>query len=130
MQIDRRVVVKQSEQGPVIYSSQYYYLELNAARMLHDLNIKGDTPETEIKENLKKVQEIQAQEARQTQDRQARNRENQTQSDQSLANQAQEEQDNELQSQDSIRLDSLQEKAVYEADQQRAFSHHGRTRHR
>ena len=115
MQIDRRVVVKQSEQGPVIYSSQYYYLELNAARMLHDLNIKGDTPETEIKENLKKVQEIQAQEARQTQDRQARNRENQTQADQSLANQAQEEQDNELQSQDSIRLDSLQEKAVYEA---------------
>ena len=115
MQIDRRVVVKQSEQGPVIYSSQYYYLELNAARMLHDLNIKGDTPETEIKENLKKVQEIQAQEARQTQARQARNRENQTQADQSLANQAQEKQDNELQSQDSIRLDSLQEKAVYEA---------------
>lgn len=107
MQIDRRVVVKQAEQGPVIYSSQYYYLELNAARMLHDLNIKGDTPEAEIKENLRKVQEIQA---RESQARQARTQENQTQADQ-----AQLIQDKERQTQDSICLDSLQEKAVYEA---------------
>ena len=107
MQIDRRVVVKQAEQGPVIYSSQYYYLELNAARMLHDLNIKGDTPEAEIKENLRKVQEIQA---RESQARQARTQENQTQADQ-----AQLTQDKERQTQDSICLDSLQEKAVYEA---------------
>lgn len=107
MQIDRRVVVKQADQGPVIYSSQYYYLELNAARMLHDLNIKGDTPEAEIKENLRKVQEIQA---RESQARQARTQENQTQADQ-----AQLIQDKERQTQDSICLDSLQEKAVYEA---------------
>lgn len=53
MQIDRKVVVKP---GPLVYSSQYYYLELNAARMLHDLNIRGDIPETEIKENLLKIQ--------------------------------------------------------------------------
>lgn len=76
MQIDRKVVVKNTAQGPVIYSSQYYYLELNTARMLHDLNIHGDTPEDEIKANLKKVQALQ---------------------------------------QESISLDSLQEKAVHEA---------------
>ena len=74
MQIDRKVVVKPSAQGALVYSSHYYYLELNAARMLHDLNIKGDTPQAEIKANLLKIQQ-----------------------------------------QESIHLDELQEKAVYEA---------------
>ena len=74
MQIDRKVVVKPSAQCPLVYSSHYYYLELNAARMLHDLNIKGDIPQAEIKANLLKIQQ-----------------------------------------QESIHLDELQEKAVYEA---------------
>ena len=74
MQIDRKVVVKPSAQGTLVYSSHYYYLELNAARMLHDLNIKGDIPQAEIKANLLKIQQ-----------------------------------------QESIHLDELQEKAVYEA---------------
>ena len=82
MQIDRKVVVKQTQQGPIIYSSQYYYLELNAARMLHDLNIKGDTPENEIRDNLKKIQEFRTREAP---------------------------------GHEAISLDSLQERAVYEA---------------
>ena len=56
MQIDRKVVVKQPE-APLVFSSQYYYLELNTARMLHDLNIRGDIPQTEIKENLLKIQQ-------------------------------------------------------------------------
>ena len=62
MQIDRKLVVKIPfcEEGqtadPLIYSSHYYYLELNTARMLHDLNIRGDIPETEIKTNLLKIQ--------------------------------------------------------------------------
>lgn len=58
LQIDRRVVVKNTAQGPVIYSSQYYYLELNTAGMLHSLNIHGDAPGEEIKANLKKVQAL------------------------------------------------------------------------
>lgn len=58
MQIDRRVVVKNTALGPVIYSSQYYYLELNTAGMLHSLNIHGDAPGEEIKANLKKVQAL------------------------------------------------------------------------
>ena len=57
MQIDRKVVVKPSAQGALVYSSHYYYLELNAARMLHDLNIKGDIPQAEIKANLLKIQQ-------------------------------------------------------------------------
>ena len=57
MQIDRKVVVKPSDQGNLVYSSHYYYLELNTARMLHDLNIRGNIPEMEIKANLLKIQE-------------------------------------------------------------------------
>ena len=74
MQIDRKVVVKASGQDAFVYSSHYYYLELNAAKMLHDLNIKGDIPESEIKSNLMKIQQD-----------------------------------------ESLSLDSLQEKAVFEA---------------
>ncbi len=61
MQIDRKLVVKLPAGGespssdPHIYSSHYYYLELNTARMLHDLNIRGNIPETEIKANLLKL---------------------------------------------------------------------------
>lgn len=64
MQIDRKLVVKMpvsSDEGgcsdPLVYSAHYYYLELNAARMLHDLNIRGDIPETEIRNNLMKIQQ-------------------------------------------------------------------------
>ena len=62
MQIDRKVVVKTvpDSEPPeyLVYSSHYYYLELNTARMLHDLNIpSGDIePETEIRANLAKIQ--------------------------------------------------------------------------
>lgn len=60
MQIDRKLVVKASPGSQLVYSSQYYYLELNTARMLNDLNIRGDIPETEIKTNLEKIQKEEA----------------------------------------------------------------------
>jgi exodeoxyribonuclease V alpha subunit len=61
MQIERKIVVKPAPGGTEppaynVFSAHYYYLELNTARMLHDLNIRGDIPQTEIKENLLKVQ--------------------------------------------------------------------------
>ena len=49
MQIDRKIMVKeqedvhaQKEKTKIVYAAQYYYLELNTARMLHDLNIRGE----------------------------------------------------------------------------------------
>lgn len=41
----------------VVYASQYYYTELNTAKMLCDLNIVGSEPEERIREGLKKIQE-------------------------------------------------------------------------
>ena len=38
-----------------VYASQYYYTELNTARMLHDLNLRGSEPEVEIRKKLEKI---------------------------------------------------------------------------
>ena len=57
MQMEKRLVVKNTPEGQIVYSSQYYYLELNTARMLHDLNIRGGIPEMEIKSRLLKVEQ-------------------------------------------------------------------------
>lgn len=38
-----------------IYASQYYYTELNTAKMLHDLNIRGNEPESEIRKKLQRI---------------------------------------------------------------------------
>ncbi len=39
-------------QRQAVYASAYYYMELNTARMLHDLNIRGNTPAEDIRERL------------------------------------------------------------------------------
>lgn len=38
-----------------VYAAQYYYTELNTARMLHDLNLRGTEPEEEIRRKLEKI---------------------------------------------------------------------------
>lgn len=56
MQLDKRLVIRENEGKRVVYASQYYYMELNAAKMLHDLNIRGHMPEEEIRTKLLKIQ--------------------------------------------------------------------------
>ncbi len=38
MMMDKKLVIKQSEEVRMVYASRYYYIELNCARMLHELN--------------------------------------------------------------------------------------------
>ena len=57
MQMDRRLVVKVTDQGPMVYASSYYYMELNTAKMLHDLNICGNEPKERILKRLDQIQE-------------------------------------------------------------------------
>lgn len=57
MMIDKRIVVKEIEEHKIVYSSILYYLELNTARMLCDLNIKYDFTLTEIENRLVKISE-------------------------------------------------------------------------
>ena len=62
MQIEKKLVIKETgnagepEKTRVVYASQYYYLELNTARMLFDLNIKGTVPEETIFKRLDLIQ--------------------------------------------------------------------------
>lgn len=51
LQMEKKIVVK----GQEIYAAQYYYMELNAARMLHDLNLRGSAPEGEIRKKLERI---------------------------------------------------------------------------
>ena len=61
MQMERKVVVRETEteQGNVriVYAAQYYYMELNTAKMLHDLNIRGSEPEAEIRKKFELIQQ-------------------------------------------------------------------------
>ena len=68
LQMEKKIVVKVNEEKLLkpeeddstpasrhVYASQYYYTELNTARMLHDLNLRGADPETEIRKKLEKI---------------------------------------------------------------------------
>ena len=68
LQMEKKIVVKVNEEKLLkpeeddstpasrhVYASQYYYTELNTARMLHDLNLRGTEPEAEIRKKLEKI---------------------------------------------------------------------------
>lgn len=55
--MDRKLVIKETARGPLVFYGQYYYMELNTARMLHDLNLECQMEEHEILSKLRKVEE-------------------------------------------------------------------------
>ena len=55
--IEKKTVMKEGGDGLRIYPAHYYYLELNTAKMLHDLNIDCEMPEDMMERRLKKVEE-------------------------------------------------------------------------
>lgn len=38
--MEKKIVLKKSEEGLRVYVSHFYYLELNTAKILHDLNLE------------------------------------------------------------------------------------------
>ena len=59
LQMEKKIMVRnQGEESKerIIYAAQYYYLELNTAKMLHDLNIRGDIPGDQIESRLDEIQ--------------------------------------------------------------------------
>lgn len=56
MQMDKRLVMKETEGETVVYAASYYYMELNVARMLHDLNVRGNEDEGKIRQTLDRIQ--------------------------------------------------------------------------
>ncbi len=55
--IEKKTVLKECGDEIRIYPAHYYYLELNTAKMLHDLNIDCKMPEDMMERRLKKVED-------------------------------------------------------------------------
>lgn len=54
--IESRIVIKELAEGEIIYLSHYYYMELNTAKMLHDLNVNYSITQEELKKKLEQIQ--------------------------------------------------------------------------
>lgn len=57
LSMEKKIVLKKTEEGTRVYASKYYYMELNTARMLHDLNVKFHMTDSALKERLHAIEE-------------------------------------------------------------------------
>lgn len=55
--IEKKVVLKEQDGVVLVYAAAYYYMELNSARLLHDLNIGEEVPEEDVKKRLSQIEE-------------------------------------------------------------------------
>ena len=55
--MEKKVVLKEAEDGVIVYSSRFYYMELNVAKMLHDLNISEEVSRERLLERLGKIED-------------------------------------------------------------------------
>lgn len=58
MAINRKLILKQSEVEVQIYASTFYYMELNVAVMLRELNVKYDFSETAVEQRIRKIEQL------------------------------------------------------------------------
>lgn len=56
MVIDKKLVVKKKDENQLVYAANYYYMELNTARMLNDLNVAYDISDLEIEKRLAEIE--------------------------------------------------------------------------
>ncbi len=56
LSIDRKLILKEQEGEVIVYPSQYYYLELNTARMLNELNILCPGDETLVQRRIAQIE--------------------------------------------------------------------------
>lgn len=57
MAVDRKVILKEEDGKVLVYSASYYYLELNTAKMLHDLNISSVVSEEKILSRISTIEQ-------------------------------------------------------------------------
>lgn len=56
LSIDKKIIIKNIEERPVVYASMYYYLELSTARLLKNLNIKYEVGLTEAERQIQRIE--------------------------------------------------------------------------
>ena len=55
LQMERKLIIKEKDEVRIVFPSQFFYMELNTARMLHDLNLKDKVPTDKIKARIKRI---------------------------------------------------------------------------
>lgn len=55
--MERKIVVKKTEESVRVYTARYYYMEMNTAKMLCDLSMKYEEPDDLIVRRIRKIEE-------------------------------------------------------------------------
>jgi len=58
LSLEKKIIVVETGQERVIYSAVFYYMELNIARMLHELNIKYYYNSEELNKKLARIEDM------------------------------------------------------------------------
>jgi len=56
LNLEKKIIIKDDGEDRLVYSSVYYYMELNVARMLHDLNIHYDIDAVRMTSRVKDIE--------------------------------------------------------------------------
>lgn len=56
LSMEKKVILKEGKDGLRVYASLFYYMELNSAKMLHDLNLSYDEADVVIANRLSKIE--------------------------------------------------------------------------
>lgn len=54
--MEKKIVLKEEKDGARVYASSYYYMEMNAARMLHDLNIQEELADVALWHRIHEIE--------------------------------------------------------------------------
>lgn len=57
LNIEKKIIIKDDEENKLIYSPIFYYMELNIARMLHDLNIRCELSTDKVRSRVAAIEE-------------------------------------------------------------------------
>ena len=55
LQMERKLIIKEKDEVRIVFPTQFFYMELNTARMLHDLNLREHVQEDKIKARIKRI---------------------------------------------------------------------------
>ena len=55
--IEKKIVMQESKEGMRVYASHYYYMEMNVAKMLHDLDVACEVAEASMMKRLQAIEE-------------------------------------------------------------------------
>ncbi|MCI8465191.1 MAG: ATP-dependent RecD-like DNA helicase [Lachnospiraceae bacterium] len=59
--MDKRLIVKKEESGPIVYAAKYYYMEMTAAKRLLELDFSWEMSEEEVSSRLSRIEKEEGQ---------------------------------------------------------------------